>query len=279
MTNAIEREFSSPLAKLRWGKRHVSTFDQEVNNYLAAVEMKLAVEQITPKHKAIYKRWIQTYRTQCQEQGRRPVDPPDKAAFVHLMKVKTPSRQDLSLIAADAVHNIRQSLEHTISACARLLGLSDDGTFFPMVKADKDVEAVIRGKVDWLPDQAKDVIRRNVSPGGLLWELHDLGNKDKHRLLCNAGAVVGMAAPSVMRASPTGWMAAGFFGDEWDPVRQEIRFAMTGTPFELDYKFKFGLDVRFDVKGTVGSMSAVRAMTEFASTSERIIQEMRAAMA
>ncbi len=122
---------------------------------------------------------------------------------------RIPDIESSEIIAADAIQNLRQALDHAACACARSIGKTDKGTYFPLVERPDQLEDRIKDQAQKLPPSIKDLIRKAEPGGGLLYELHSLGGGDKHRLTCDFRHQA-KTYPRFMRASKGGWLAAGF---------------------------------------------------------------------
>jgi hypothetical protein len=98
---------------------------------------------------------------------------------------------DLSLIAGDAIHNLRSALDFawydTISRC--LPDKLSDKTKFPVMKTRQDLEGTLHGiEVDTRCPRLFECMVTQIQPykGGdnsIIWTLHDLDISDKHLLL------------------------------------------------------------------------------------------------
>ena len=98
---------------------------------------------------------------------------------------------DIGLIAADAVHNLRVSLDQMACRLAEANGVSSTaGVYFPFGKDAQIFEAQIKEKIKKLHPDAIDMIRGlKAYPGGndLLWSLNELDITDKHREIVAIG--------------------------------------------------------------------------------------------
>jgi hypothetical protein len=102
---------------------------------------------------------------------------------------------DLSLIAGDAIHNLRTALDFawydTISRC--LPDKLSDKTKFPVMKTRQDLEGTLHGiEIDTRCPRLFECMMTQIQPykGGessLIWTLHDLDISDKHLLLLSLG--------------------------------------------------------------------------------------------
>lgn len=270
----VSKEFASPRSKMKRARTHIQSFSEAIEGHLGGVTAERVIEPIGPQHRGLYRRRVLIYESDCLRSGVTPTDPPHEPAYVHKLQIFAPPAEDLNTIASDAVQNMRQALDHAVCACARLTGKTDNGTYFPLIDAGGDIEVAIKDKARKAPPSIKDIIRKSEPGGGLLFELHKLGVKDKHALLCNAATLDAAAQLQFMQAASDSWVVAGFFEDEWDADRSELRYALTGTPTEMNYQFRFHIQVRFDAAGAIATKPALAALNEIADTVDGIIGEM-----
>ncbi len=121
-------------------------------------------------------------------------DDPQTGERVCYLSVCDPVPLSVSIVAGDAISNIRSALDHLAYQLVRV-GTGKPGPFpevsFPIVDAPSKLESAIKGKVKGARKDAIEAIR-TVKPykGGndTLWYLHKLNIIDKHRLLVAAGS-------------------------------------------------------------------------------------------
>jgi hypothetical protein len=137
----------------------------------------------------------------------RYVDPPDR----------------LGLIAGDAVHNLRSSLDHLVVALAQagaacaggtLTAEEEAGLQFPVATTPQGFAAQVQRRLLHVDPRAQAVIEarqpyNNCGSGdpkrSLLWQLSDRDNADKHRALTVAGLSTGIVSvnwPPELRQTP-----------------------------------------------------------------------------
>jgi hypothetical protein len=142
----------------------------------------------------------------------REVDP-ETGYTVRRAKIKSPPPDRISIVAGDAVQNLRTALDHAVFTMASRTGLVDRATesrlMFPIAGNENskgepaDGEAIFHnllapGCLDGVPDRARDFIQQeqpyhwNDPPNGYqyhwLWTVHNLNRIDKHRRLAVATA-------------------------------------------------------------------------------------------
>jgi hypothetical protein len=132
-----------------------------------------------------------------------------------------PLGTDLPLIAGDVLQNLRTALDYMVCISVKLQGHPvTEYTGFPIPKkvpTTYEERRRFRQKVEGLRQEAiKEIEALKPYQGGdeILWRLHSLNNRDKHRLLFTASAaVVGYDAgqhmrettPSIPEDTPSNW--------------------------------------------------------------------------
>ena len=112
-------------------------------------------------------------------------------SLIHEIPNPTEALDNLSLIAGDAIHNLRSALDFAwVSTITRLLpGKVSDNTKFPVRERRKEVEAALHGiEVDTKCIPLFECIMRQIQPykGGhndVVYTLHRLDISDKHLLV------------------------------------------------------------------------------------------------
>ena len=107
---------------------------------------------------------------------------------------------DISLIAGDAIHNLRSSLDHLVFQLGLVSGLPEskcDHLYFPICETPKKYMAESPRKIKGIRPEiaqaihAQEPYRGGTRYGSTLWALHKLDINDKHRLLIIAGCCLG----------------------------------------------------------------------------------------
>lgn len=145
---------------------------------------------------------------------------PTSGYVVHYVDSVRPIPPAISLIAGDAIANIRSALDHLAYQLFLVGSGEGDGThvYFPIFDSVQEYEAKSGRKIKGMSEEAKRAIAA-VKPylGGnlLLWQLHKLNNLDKHRLIVTVFARLGtvnfpdaVGDPSIqerMRTEQTVW--------------------------------------------------------------------------
>ncbi len=136
-------------------------------------------------------------------------DPQTRRLIYYVVKAK-PIPTEAALIAGDILQNLRTALDYLVCALVRANGKSDKMSAFPITDEEpvsKQQKARFDAKIEGVRDEAKKIIRR-IKPykGGddILWSLHALNNREKHRLLFTVGAAfnsfnIGAHASAIMQ--------------------------------------------------------------------------------
>jgi hypothetical protein len=137
----------------------------------------------------------------------------------------------ISLIAGDAIHNLRSALDH-VAYCLVSIGTGRPGPFpgiyFPVAETPAKYKTAFPGKVQGMRQDAIDALSIIEPYGGgkgeILWQLHSLDNIDKHRLLLTVhGALLAHTMPPTQRREIARRLAISWHGPT------EIREVMIPT--------------------------------------------------
>jgi hypothetical protein len=147
----------------------------------------------------------------------------DEATREHVLKVKVkvPLPQELSLIAADSVNNLRSALDQCGYAVAKAVNGKGRQCYFPFSDTAANLEAMRGKQCAELPREIFDVMasfRPFKDGNSILWALNRLCNSNKHRLISP------MAVSSGDTTTYIEYSAAGYKpGDgRWDAAKNEI---------------------------------------------------------
>lgn len=266
---SIQEEFLSPRRKLRRARFHISSLDEAVQAYQASIRYEPVVERLSPAHGGIWDRWAR--RGKWGASSKR-IPPQYGRPYIHKIRILTTPPESLDEIAGDAVQNLRQALDHAVCSCARATGKTDRGVWFPLVGEGADLEEAIKDKARKLPETVRDIIRTAAPSGGLLYELHNLSVIDKHRLICGVG-LHGGSSLAYAHALPGASISMGFDEDEWDPIANEIRYALSRKPHAVSYEFQLRVDVRFNGSGRISDGPAPAVLSEIADLVEQVVDQ------
>lgn len=99
------------------------------------------------------------------------------------LKLVKPLPRELAVDAGAILHSLRSPLDQILGAVVAQNGRSESGEGFPFGRTRDHFEAELQ-KQKKLPDAAKELIREAepyLGGNNLLWGLHELNRKDKHR--------------------------------------------------------------------------------------------------
>lgn len=161
--------FEGPRLKIERAKCHIADLEREINAFIKANPYSLVI-----------KRDIQA--------GKQRLMPSDGA--------RIPDK--IALIAGDAIHNLRASLDHLACDLVRLNGNPTEGVYFPFAKDANGLETQIKEKIQGASPEVHDIVRalkpykRENGGNTALRALHDLDIADKHVALTPTLAAVGL---------------------------------------------------------------------------------------
>lgn len=172
-------------------------------------------------------------------------------------------------IAADAVENLRASLDHIGYAVAEFCGKTNAKfAYFPIASDATNLEMVINGRCKDLPNEITAVFRSfNPYKGGnnRIWALNRLCTVNKHRLLLPA------AMWSGMHIFKGGLMNGGIYDQLiWDRAKNQIPFFWLAPGGYFHYQSKFTYAISFD-EAEVGTVPAIPILNEIVADIEKII--------
>jgi hypothetical protein len=118
----------------------------------------------------------------------------DAGKLVYYLSEVTDVPDELSSITGDVIQNLRSALDHLAYDLwvkeANGQG-RDDKIYFPIDKDQESYNSNKAGKTQGISAQSLAIIDSlNPYPGGnnVLWRIHTLNNRDKHRLLVTVGS-------------------------------------------------------------------------------------------
>ncbi|MCC7421032.1 MAG: hypothetical protein IT428_12185 [Planctomycetaceae bacterium] len=213
------------LAKIERANKHILEFEECLNAFRNSKPYRLVIE-----------------------------DNPDSRERVYKVKVLKPPPLELSLIAGDAIHNLRSALDHLVWRLIEANGnVPSRQTAFPVSETRAKYEAGSPAKVQGMNPSAVDLINA-IKPykGGSdeIWALHELNNFDKHRLLLVVGYSNSAAALTLSTGSPTSGMIIFGMPIQPDGIILEdgavIGGFRGGTPNpELQHNLDFSFEIAF----------------------------------
>jgi len=200
----------------------------------------------------------------------------------------------ISLIAGDAIQNLRSSLDHLAHHLVAI-GTGQTGPFtrvyFPICESATEYKTESPRKIKGMRQDAIDAIDA-IEPyrggaGHTLWQLHRLNNIDKHRLLLTVyGELLShRVLPSQRTQMIRGYLASNPGGIPPDlsrltimPTRGAVRLKegdilLTIPTSELEEYMNFVLDVSFGEPGIVQGDSVSTTLQRMAQFVETILRQ------
>jgi hypothetical protein len=201
---------------------------------------------------------------------------PETGRLIYYVVKAEPIPVELALIAGDVLQNLRSALDYLVCALVRANGQSDKISAFPISDEEpvsKEQKARFDAKIEGMRDEAKKIIRQ-IKPykGGddILWSLHALANRDRHRLLFTVGAAfnsfdLGAHASGIMQdlvAKSWGiqvpkmslWATPS---DRMFPLKAGDKLFTDGPDAEVNKDIKFAFDIALDEPGVVAGESLI----------------------
>jgi hypothetical protein len=249
-----------------------------------AINVEKRVEVLTPEDGKLFDRCSTTRQMVIDAL----TDPVAKRAaerqppYAHRLYVTDAPLEELNVIAADAVQNLRQALDHAACASARVIGNGDEHVHFPVRSGTSDQTAAavenkrFKDNIRFLPLAARQVIKESDVGGGMLYQLHILSLADKHRYILGC---IPFAEERMLWMTAKGWIVSGFDTDSWDEGRNCLTYAVSDSPESVDYKFSFDVDFRFAYVGDLARLSAIESLRRLADVIETQITNIEEATA
>ena len=204
------------------------------------------------------------------------VDPQsgDKLVKVHLRR---PIPNIIEGATADAVHNLRISLDQLACCLAALHGSPDsEDTYFPFARGRQHFESKsTQRKVQKLDPKAIAMIcALEPYKGGnnLLWSLHSLDLMDKHRTLIQVGTV--NRRMNIGRLTVSG--PVEILAPRWNPLEESMAVFRIRPGAKLEGDVKFALEIAFREVGLEGQ-PVIAVLNEFLKLVEDILRKFESA--
>jgi hypothetical protein len=111
------------------------------------------------------------------------------------VRIDAPIPNEFNMIVGDAIHNLRAALDYSISELLHATTGQSPGKqhAFPIVDHASKLQDEIPRRLAGLSLEVFDAVR-GCEPfkgsGNVLWQLHELDNRDKHRLLLTAATAI-----------------------------------------------------------------------------------------
>lgn len=179
---------------------------------------------------------------------------PETGEDIYKLRFTAKIPKGLNAVAADALNNLRATLDQAICTSASLLvpGVNLNGMGFPFAATEAAMEDAIRSKCKNVPPEIVALVR-SLKPykGGndLLWALSKLSATNRHRtLITDVGASTDSMYVHQMTFSGPGSIPAPI----WDRANHELAVARITHGAKLQYDVEFSFFVAFGDVEVVG---------------------------
>lgn len=236
--------FDSAYAKLAWGRKRIAELQRETDDFLR----DSPCESIAEPH-------------------------PDKSGYrVQKIRLIRPLPDKFSLIAGDAVDNLRAALDHATFAVASAAGnQAPRNAYFPFAASVDRLEDSLKGRCKDLPQEIYPLLRTfKPYEGGnqILVALNKACNRNKHALLLSFSGVAAI-------------VAANFCGTEgfisiptrhvWDRTKNEMDLFIEGPGAKRDGYFYVRFLITLSEIPGFGAEQAFLVLTVFADEVNRVL--------
>jgi hypothetical protein len=197
---------------------------------------------------------------------------PDPAYEVHKCRLTKLVPQSFSLIAGDAIGNLRSALDHITYSCGVLAGVDPGQCKFPFGPTAEDFANAIKGRCKLLPYEIQACFARfNAYNGGntLLWTLNEMRNRSEHTLItpiCACIPAVSITVQSGSISSPKNVF--------WDRVKNEIELVRATRNTKYDGGFTLNIGFDFPTLNEVAPMVGV--LNEFVNIVQHVLMAVEA---
>lgn len=169
---------------------------------------------------------------------------PDGESSIHKLKLATPIPDDLHVVAADALANMRSALDQSCYAAAISSGKTNPRSCsFPFGTTAAHLENKIKGACKDLPKEIVDYIR-SVEPHAqgnrFLWTLNNMRASNEHMSLTLAGASLSdiyIDHMSVQGSAP--------LPPRWDRSKNELILGVTRKGGEIESNMRLSFFIEF----------------------------------
>jgi hypothetical protein len=205
----------------------------------------------------------------------RPEVDPETGDKLHRAALTRSIPEQVSLIAGDAVHNLRSALDHLVWQLVEAAGNKPNRCQFPIYesapKRESDLLAQVKGVA---PDAVSLILALQPYQSGndALWAVHEIDRMDKHRLLlvveqAMSGIFGGRVIPSWIQDA-TRWSPRKRFPLLKD--RAIVHRVPFGSP-DYDMDFKLTTQVAFGEPEVVEGEAVLPLLTQLRELVERVV--------
>jgi hypothetical protein len=254
---------SQITSKIKRAKDHIADLDTEIRRFFDTNPYKVGTKRDPESRKLIY------YLTGVQ-----------------------PTPESLAVIGGDAVQNLMSALDHL----AYQLVLSDTGDkppnpnwiYFPIADDAAKYEAKKHGKIEGARQEtfdAIDAIKPYKGGNDALWNLYQLNNIEKHRLLITVGS---MFQSLDLGAHMSGMMKKAFPGKDFPtisaffkpadvlfPLKEGDELFIDAPNAEVNEKMQFRFNVALNEPGIIEGKPLLETVHQFTALVEGIVTALR----
>ena len=194
---------------------------------------------------------------------------------VHKLRLNKPFPTSIADITADAVHNLRASLDNAGYGLAVASGrVNPKHTAFPFSGSAVEFENNMKGRCKDIPKEIHAVFRRYQPYRGgndFLWALNEACIADKHKTLIRLG--IGSVLGSF------GMVSGGLVSipmHTWDSANQEITLGTFVANSNVKYNMDLSLFVAFDEVEIISGQPVLDTLDHFADVVEHILASLEA---
>ena len=199
----------------------------------------------------------------------------------HKLRFTREFPDDLCLITADALHNLRSALDQCGCAAAQASGVcAPESSAFPFGKTADGVLNCAKGRSKDIPPDIVALMcafKPYETGNPILYALNTIRNVNDHALLKPVGACV----PSVSIMARTQAANVPFLipsGARWFPDKNEIVFALSkANEPDAEYKFEIHVAVAFGEVGVIAGHPAFGVLGNMTRMVDEIIKDIETA--
>lgn len=197
---------------------------------------------------------------------------------LHKIKFTKPLFDEFAAIVADAVDNLRSSLDlawYVVAIASKAIRPTGEAPF-PFADKASDFERKIGG-CKYFPPEILGLLREfKPYKGGddLLWALNRICAANKHRML--APVLANVIEMAIHHITIRGRGRIEFPLPRWDRSKNEIVWAITKPDERIEYDIDFGFDIAFDEVVIVRNQPVLTVLNALARKVEGILMGLEA---
>lgn len=249
-------------------------------NRLVGVDTKIErAKQYIAEFEVLHREWVDAHSHSvidyCEIDSRN---------WVWLVDIGYDVPPILAAVAGDIVSNLRTALDYLMNA---LLGMPEEEVNFPIRRSAEGYKSQLTQIEGRISEAAMDIFKATEAyPGGngqALWELHELNNRQKHRLLT---PVVNAYNTFTVDFKDSSIRAVAQYGGGWIIRSAETLFPMKSSTIKfvvtertwrvhMDMDPQFSICVAFGEDTVAEGQAVLPTLTEFADFVEGTVKPFR----